>query len=117
METDTPAVDCPLIPAPVVPPTVPVTKEEGVNQSEEEKQVLSAMTARFDASKGTLVVQLPPECGSIPDEIVRDEEPADEVIGESEDDRVDALIEGLLKHNEVKAFKDVVRQFARENLN
>ena len=100
VEADASVVDRPLIPVPIVPSAVPVTKEEGVNQPEEEGKMSSAMTASPDAPKGRLVVQSPPEgrlvvqsppegklvvqsppeCENIPDEIVRGEESADDRI-------------------------------------
>ncbi|MCY3974580.1 MAG: hypothetical protein OXF02_03435 [Simkaniaceae bacterium] len=56
-------------------------------------------------------------CKGDPDEVVRDEEPVDEVIGEDEGDRADTLTVGVLKRNEVETFKTVVDQLVRENLN
>ncbi|MCY3975007.1 MAG: hypothetical protein OXF02_05635 [Simkaniaceae bacterium] len=69
-------------------------------------------------------MQWPPRgCEGIPDEVVRDEELADEMIGENETDRVDILTVGALKRSEVETSKTVVRidplflQSVRENLN
>ncbi|MCY3974166.1 MAG: hypothetical protein OXF02_01285 [Simkaniaceae bacterium] len=133
MQADAPAVGRPSVLVPVVSPTVPCTEEEGFGQAEEEKQALSAMTARLDALKdgsvvlltdeeealmmkrANLVVPLTPGDERGLDEIVPGEDPKDEVIDESAADGVDALIVSALEKS--KAFRDTVRNFAREHLN
>ena len=104
-EVETLFVGRPPVPAPVAPPTAPVTKEEGVNQSEEEEQALLAMIASIKSYKDGSAMQSRPWYEDSSDEIVRDEEPADEVIGEGEGDRADTLTVGALKRNEVETFK------------
>ncbi|MCY3974772.1 MAG: hypothetical protein OXF02_04415 [Simkaniaceae bacterium] len=65
-----------------------------------------SMSASLDLSKGQPVVRLPPECGGIPDEVVRAEGPEDEVVNEG--DRIDALIEDVLGREEADTFKAAV---------
>ncbi|MCY3974002.1 MAG: hypothetical protein OXF02_00425 [Simkaniaceae bacterium] len=98
------------------PPTVQVIEEGGNNQAEEEERVLSAMTASLGTSKDSLVVQLSQECACVPDEIVWGEDPADEVIGKSDDDRMDALIVDALERNDAEFLKSVAQQLVRGRL-
>ncbi|MCY3974165.1 MAG: hypothetical protein OXF02_01280 [Simkaniaceae bacterium] len=78
------------------PPAVPIIEEGGNNQAEEKEKVLPSMVASLGASESSLVVRLSRECECVPDGIVRDEDPTDEVIGKGEDDRIDVLIVGTL---------------------